>query len=70
VAAEPGALGCAAPPGAGWVCSVAALCATEGGSAGASEAAGAGTAGAAAVCGDGPAGDAAAGAIAAAGARV
>jgi hypothetical protein len=70
VAADPGALGCAAPPCAGWVCSVAALWATEGGSAGASEAAGVGTAGAAAVCGDGPAGGAAVGAIAAAGARV
>jgi hypothetical protein len=58
VAVDPGALGCAPACGA-WVESVAAFCATEGGSDGASEAAGAGAAAAGAACGAAEAGAAA-----------
>jgi hypothetical protein len=78
VAADAGAFGCAPACGL-WGCSVAAFCATEGGSEGAAEAAGAGAAGAdaagaGAACGDVACGDAAAGcaagAMAAAGGMV
>jgi hypothetical protein len=85
LAAAPGALDCAPPPCGDWVWSVAAFCATEGGNAGASEAAGAtgaaatagaacgdaaGGAGTGVACGDTAAGGWAAGAIATEGGTV